>query len=70
MGKKWEYIWMMVTKDKYELPLAVAGSAKELGEMVGEKNFHNILSAVTHSEQRKNKSKYVRVKIPYGEGDI
>lgn len=70
MGKRWEYIWMMVTTDKYELPLAVAGSAKELGEIIGIKDYKNILSAVSHAEYRKNKSKYVRVKIPYGEGDI
>lgn len=70
MDRRWEYIWMLVTTDKYELPLAVAGSAKELGEMIGEKNYQNILSAVSHAKYRKNKSKYVRVKVPYGEGDI
>lgn len=28
-------VWMMVSKDKYELPLAVADSAPQLAEMVG-----------------------------------
>lgn len=28
-------LWMMVSKDKYELPLAVADSAPQLAEMVG-----------------------------------
>lgn len=28
-------LWLEVTKDKYELPLAVADSAKELAQMVG-----------------------------------
>ncbi len=30
-------LYMKVTKDKYELPLAVADSAKELAAMVGTK---------------------------------
>lgn len=32
MGK---YIWLAVTADEYELPLAVADSAKELGNCFG-----------------------------------
>lgn len=28
-------IWMMVTRDKYELPLAVADTARELSEITG-----------------------------------
>lgn len=30
-----KYYWLAVTADKYELPLAVADTAKELGKMVG-----------------------------------
>ena len=30
-----KYIWLAVTADEYELPLAVADSARELGKMVG-----------------------------------
>lgn len=29
------YLWLAVTADKYELPLTVADSAKELGEIYG-----------------------------------
>lgn len=32
MGK---YLWLAVTPDEYELPLAVADTAKELGEIYG-----------------------------------
>lgn len=32
MGK---YLWLAVTPDEYELPLAVADTARELGNMVG-----------------------------------
>ena len=28
-------VWMKVTKDKYELPVAIADSCKELAEIVG-----------------------------------
>lgn len=34
MGRA-KYLWMAVTADDLELPLAVADSAKELGQMVG-----------------------------------
>lgn len=30
-----KYLWLAVTADEYELPLAVADTAKELGEMLG-----------------------------------
>ena len=33
-GKKIKYLYMAVTKDKYELPIAVADSVSELAEMV------------------------------------
>ena len=29
------YIWMMVTRDKYEPPLAIADTARELAELTG-----------------------------------
>ena len=34
MGRA-KYIWMAVTADEYEMPLAVADTAKELGEIFG-----------------------------------
>ena len=34
-GKKIEYLYVATTKDRYELPIAVADSAKELAEMLG-----------------------------------
>ena len=35
MGKKPEVIWMEVTNDEYELPVAVADTTRELAEMTG-----------------------------------
>lgn len=34
-GKKIKYLYMATTRDKYELPIAVADSTKELAEMLG-----------------------------------
>ena len=36
-----KYLWICVEADEYELPLAVADSARELGEMC-DTNKHNI----------------------------
>lgn len=38
-----KYLWMAVTADEYELPIAVADTAKALGEMlgVGKSNIEN-----------------------------
>ena len=33
--KKKQYIWMAVTADEYEHPIAVADTAEELGRMIG-----------------------------------
>ena len=56
-------IWMMVSFDEYELPLAVAESATELAEMVGA-NRKTIMSAVSHVRHgRQKRSVYVKVEI-------
>lgn len=52
---------MAVTKDRFELPIAVADSAAELADMVGkaEKTIHN---AVAIAEKRGSKrTRYRRV---------
>lgn len=56
-------IWMMVTLDKYELPLIVADSASELAKKVGvDKN--TVMAAVSHVKNgRKNRSRYVKVEV-------
>lgn len=40
-------LYLCVTRDKYELPVAVADSPKELAEMRGVSNT-TILSAISH----------------------
>lgn len=66
MGK---YLWMLVEADKYELPLAVADSARELGEMVGS-NKHNVETNVCKgSNGRLSGVKYLKV-LNYEDSDI
>lgn len=58
MGK---YLWLCVESDEYELPLAVADTARELGEMCGT-NKHNVETFVSkNSNGRKNGKKYIKV---------
>lgn len=55
-------LWMKVTKDKYELPIAVAGSAAELARMVG-KTQNAIRSRVSHAKKEPWRCSYVRVEV-------
>ena len=61
------YVYMHVTKDKYELPLAVADSVKELADLVGV-HPNDIHGVIYRARIRGSKrSKYVKVKIDDGE---
>lgn len=55
-------VWMYVTKDKYELPIYVADSVKELAQLVGTSTKH-IHSAIWHAQKRNGHCKYVKVNI-------
>ena len=59
MGK---VIYMKVTDDEYELPLAVAGSAAELARMVGVKE-NSIFIAIQRERKKGWKSRYVKVVV-------
>lgn len=63
-----ECYYMEITRDKYELPVAVAESMTELANMCGVK-----VSTICHSVNRKNKQKvphkYVRVLMDDEGGD-
>lgn len=56
-----EYIYMMVTRDEYELPMAVADSAWKLAQICGT-NASAVKYGVRAREQHGGWSKYVRVK--------
>ena len=56
-----KYLWMCVEADKYELPLYVADSARELAEKFGTTK-HNVETFVCkQSNGRINGFKYIKV---------
>ena len=59
-------IWLKVTNDKYELPVAVADSASELAQLLGIKK-NNIFSAISHAQKQGYKCQYRKVVIKDGE---
>lgn len=60
-------IWMKVTADKYELPLVIADSAKELAEICGT-TANSIVSAISHHKKgRTEYSTYVCVQVEEGD---
>lgn len=57
-----KFIWMAVTPDKYELPVAVADTARELGNTLGVKE-NTIHSCISNAKKKGYKSIYVKVVI-------
>lgn len=55
-------VYMKVTDDVYELPLAVADSIVELSEMLGVKR-QSIYDSMKHVKSRGSWSPYVKVEI-------
>ena len=59
-------LWIKVTKDKYELPEAVADSVDQLAKMLGiPKN--TIYSSISHAKKKGFNSIYRKVEIKDGE---
>lgn len=57
-------LWMAVTPDKYELPIAVAGTTRELSEMLGLKgNFVPKMYCMHKKGKFKKWDKYKIVKV-------
>lgn len=59
-------VFMKITKDKYELPLAVADSPAELAAMTGDsvKTIYSVVSREKHKSNPKYKfSRYIKVEI-------
>ena len=57
------YVWMKVTNDKYELPVAVADTSDELAAMVGIKSGNNIRRMMCKYLQEGRNSPYKKVLI-------
>lgn len=55
-----KYLYMKVTKDRFELPLVVADSISELARMCG-RDKGNVCRCIRESEEKGYRSMYVRV---------
>lgn len=62
MGAVSKVVYMEVTKDKYELPVAIADSVAELARMIGQSR-NTISSAISHAKKKGYNSHYVKVVI-------
>ena len=60
-------LWLKVSNDDLELPLAVADTAEELGRILGVP-ANCISSAISHARSRGHRSQYVKVIIDDREG--
>lgn len=56
------YLWMEVTNDEYELPIAIADTAKELAEMRGVDRT-TIAKSIKRKEE---KSRFKRIIVEEG----
>lgn len=58
-----QYIWMLVTEDKYEFPIYICDSPKELAKLCGV-TPGTVRAAVCHCEKENRKfSRYRRVEV-------
>lgn len=55
-------LWLKVTDDKYEFPLAIAETAGQLALMTGVRT-NNIHSAISNAKKYGYRSQYVKVEI-------
>ena len=56
-------VWMKVTKDKYELPLVVADSCKELASMCGVAMSTILVSVKRCRDCPQYNSQYIKVEV-------
>lgn len=61
--KQPEVIWMEVTSDKYELPVAVADSAEELAKMSGVKRTSIIEQLCRYRHGLYKQCKYRKIEL-------
>lgn len=55
-------VYMLVSQDKYELPLIVADSVAELARLTGQKRS-SIASAITNAKKKGFNSRYIKVVV-------
>lgn len=64
-------VWMKVTHDEYELPVAVADSSRELAQICGVKlsSIYSIMSHAKNSYRNYSWSPYIKVRLEDNEED-
>ena len=55
-------LWLKVTRDEYELPLAVADTSEELSRMLGLKR-KSIMKQINKAKNKNRKCQYIVVEI-------
>lgn len=58
-----DYVYMKITRDEYELPLAIANSAAELARILGLKPKTVINSMSRARTGRRHSTQYIRVNV-------
>lgn len=61
-------VYMQVTKDEYELPVAIADTVAELAMLTGIKP-NSISTSISKAKKYKRKSQYVKIEIDEGDED-
>lgn len=58
-------VYMKITKDEYELPLAVADTVKELSAMTGDtvNTINSAMSHTKHNPEKYPRCRFVKVEI-------
>lgn len=56
-------VWILVTRDEFELPVAIADTAKELARICGVSNRTVISGALRSKSGKVKKSRYIKVEI-------
>lgn len=64
-----DYVYMAVTKDEYELPIAVADSGPELSRMLGLKD-NTVTQQIWHCAKRGWRCQYKKIYIGDERSDI
>lgn len=59
-------VWLNVTMDEYELPVAVADTAAQLAQILGTTEM-TILSSISHAKHDGRKTPYRKVRVEIDE---
>lgn len=58
-----DYVYMKITRDKYELPVAVAESTTELAKICGLKNSGSVRSMINEPIRLGFRPTYIKVEV-------